>query len=219
MCWQVRSRTTQAHTPLFYSASIFNMSMTGNHLLPKQKPRLPMNFSFICIPLPILCRRLWRSLVRSRLRRSFEARVHSNHCAEEKCFQAPFFDLSKHAYIRTIVPKKSASKLLSSLRAARNKIQRDFFFCRNQWWSHIFLRTLYDQGRDEFSSHSPRNGSWMRRPLVVSFKKDAATSCSNPGVASAVVRLSREYKSDIYSFNECEDPSKSCQCVQSFCSE
>ena len=36
--------------------------------------------------------------------------------------------------------------------------------------------------------------------FVVSFKKDAATSCSNPGVASAVVRLSREYKSDIYSF-------------------
>ena len=30
--------------------------------------------------------------------------------------------------------------------------------------------------------------------------KDAATSCSNSGVASAVVSLSREYKSDIYSF-------------------
>ena len=38
------------------------------------------------------------------------------------------------------------------------------------------------------------------RLLFVSFNKDAATSCSNPGVAPAVVRLSREYKSDIYSF-------------------
>ena len=34
----------------------------------------------------------------------------------------------------------------------------------------------------------------------MSLNRDAATSCSNPGVTSVVVRLSREYKSDIYSF-------------------
>ena len=36
--------------------------------------------------------------------------------------------------------------------------------------------------------------------VVVHLNRDTATSCSNPGVTSAVVRLSREYKSDIYSF-------------------
>jgi len=36
--------------------------------------------------------------------------------------------------------------------------------------------------------------------IVVSLNRDAATSGSNPGVTSVVVRLSREYKSDIYSF-------------------
>ena len=48
--------------------NIFNVSMTkNNNLLPKQMSRLPTNFSFICILLPTLSQRFWRSLVRTPL--------------------------------------------------------------------------------------------------------------------------------------------------------
>ena len=54
-----------------------------------------------------LCR---RKVLPSSFLRSFEACVHSNHCAEEKCFQAPFF--------ATCCQEQDPTRL---------------FFCRNQW--------------------------------------------------------------------------------------
>ena len=66
-------------------------------------------------------------------------------------------DLSKRVHIRTVVPNKNASKLFSSLRATRNKIQGAYIVKIDD--NRIFsqqdaiaaLRQLYDNGRDEFS--------------------------------------------------------------------